>query len=38
MRLAFFGDIVGRAGRDAFITHLPGLRRTPETQFRRGGC
>jgi len=33
MRLAFFGDIVGRAGRDAFITHLPGLRRKLELDF-----
>ncbi len=27
MRLAFFGDVVGRPGRDAVIDHLPGLRR-----------
>jgi metallophosphoesterase (TIGR00282 family) len=33
MKLAFFGDIVGRAGRDAFITHLPGLRRRLQLDF-----
>ncbi|MDP9103884.1 MAG: YmdB family metallophosphoesterase [Pseudomonadota bacterium] len=33
MRLAFFGDIVGRAGRDAFITHLPPLRRRLKLDF-----
>ena len=27
MRLAFFGDVVGRAGRQAVSDHLPGLRR-----------
>ena len=26
MRLAFFGDVVGRAGRKAVTTHLPRLR------------
>jgi metallophosphoesterase (TIGR00282 family) len=27
MRIAFFGDVVGRAGRDGLADHLPGLRR-----------
>jgi metallophosphoesterase (TIGR00282 family) len=27
MRLAFFGDVVGRAGRDGLAEHLPALRR-----------
>src|ERR1700719_4234881 len=27
MRLAFFGDIVGKSGRDGLAEHLPGLRR-----------
>jgi len=27
MRFAFFGDVVGRAGRDALAEHLPALRR-----------
>lgn len=27
MRIAFFGDVVGRAGRKAVSDHLPGLRR-----------
>ena len=27
MRFAFFGDVVGRAGRDGLAEHLPGLRR-----------
>ncbi|MFN4288838.1 MAG: YmdB family metallophosphoesterase [Brevundimonas sp.] len=26
MRLAFFGDVIGRAGRDGLSDHLPGLR------------
>ena len=26
MRLAFFGDVVGRSGREALARHLPGLR------------
>jgi metallophosphoesterase (TIGR00282 family) len=33
MRLAFFGDIVGRAGRVALSTHLPGLRRRLSLDF-----
>ena len=27
MRIAFFGDVVGRSGRDGIAEHLPGLRR-----------
>src|ERR1700761_4006796 len=27
MRFAFFGDVVGRSGREGLATHLPGLRR-----------
>src|SRR6202012_5205611 len=27
MRFAFFGDVVGRAGRDGLADHLPGLRK-----------
>jgi metallophosphoesterase (TIGR00282 family) len=27
MRILFLGDIVGRSGRDAFLEHVPGLRR-----------
>jgi metallophosphoesterase (TIGR00282 family) len=27
MRLAFFGDVVGRSGREGLADHLPGLRR-----------
>src|ERR1700742_2859918 len=27
MRLAFFGDVVGRTGREGLAEHLPGLRR-----------
>jgi hypothetical protein len=30
MKILFCGDIVGRSGRDAITTHLPGLRRTLE--------
>ncbi|WP_207540129.1 TIGR00282 family metallophosphoesterase [Sabulicella rubraurantiaca] len=26
MRILFLGDVVGRSGRDALVTHLPGLR------------
>jgi metallophosphoesterase (TIGR00282 family) len=33
MRLAFFGDIVGRAGRDGLAEHLPGLRRRLGLEF-----
>src|SRR5689334_20049518 len=27
MRIAFFGDVIGRSGRDGLAEHLPGLRR-----------
>ena len=27
MRIAFFGDVVGRSGREGIVRHLPGLRR-----------
>jgi calcineurin-like phosphoesterase len=33
MRLAFFGDIVGRSGRDGLSEHLPGLRRRLALDF-----
>src|ERR1700751_1614043 len=33
MRLAFFGDVVGRAGRDGLAEHLPGLRRRLGLEF-----
>jgi hypothetical protein len=33
MRLAFFGDVVGRSGREALATHLPGLRRRLGLEF-----
>ena len=33
MRLAFFGDVVGRAGRDGLADHLPELRRRLGLQF-----
>jgi len=33
MRIAFFGDIVGRAGRDGLAEHLPGLRRRLGLEF-----
>ena len=33
MRIAFFGDIVGRAGREGLAEHLPGLRRTLGLEF-----
>ncbi|HTK33739.1 MAG TPA: TIGR00282 family metallophosphoesterase [Caulobacteraceae bacterium] len=33
MRLAFFGDIIGRPGREALATHLPGLRRRLALEF-----
>lgn len=33
MRLAFFGDIVGRSGRDGLSDHLPGLRRQLALDF-----
>jgi metallophosphoesterase (TIGR00282 family) len=33
MRLAFFGDVVGRSGRDGLADHLPELRRRLGLQF-----
>jgi metallophosphoesterase (TIGR00282 family) len=33
MRFAFFGDVVGRAGRDGLADHLPGLRRRLGLEF-----
>lgn len=33
MRIAFFGDIVGRAGREALADHLPDLRRRLDLEF-----
>jgi metallophosphoesterase (TIGR00282 family) len=33
MRLAFFGDVVGRSGRDGLAAHLPGLRRRLGLEF-----
>ncbi len=33
MRFAFFGDVVGRSGREALAQHLPGLRRKLQLEF-----
>src|SRR3954453_23427098 len=33
MRLAFFGDVVGRSGREGVAEHLPGLRRRLGLEF-----
>jgi metallophosphoesterase (TIGR00282 family) len=33
MRVLFLGDVVGRAGRDAIATHLPGLRQSLGLDF-----
>ena len=33
MKLAFFGDVIGRPGREALTTHLPGLRRRLGLEF-----
>jgi len=33
MRIAFFGDVVGRSGRDGLGDHLPGLRRRLGLEF-----
>lgn len=33
MRFAFFGDIVGRSGREGLAEHLPGLRRRLQLEF-----
>jgi len=33
MRFAFFGDVVGRSGREALSEYLPGLRRQLDLEF-----
>jgi metallophosphoesterase (TIGR00282 family) len=33
MRFAFFGDVVGRSGREGLAEHLPGLRRQLQLEF-----
>lgn len=33
MRFAFFGDVVGRSGREGLADHLPGLRRRLDLDF-----
>src|ERR1700754_2339131 len=33
MRFAFFGDVVGRSGREGLVEHLPGLRRRLGLEF-----
>src|SRR6201995_1334302 len=33
MRFAFFGDVIGRSGRDGVAEHLPGLRRQLGLEF-----
>src|SRR3569623_1857732 len=33
MRFAFFGDVVGRTGREGLAEHLPGLRRRLGLEF-----
>jgi 2',3'-cyclic-nucleotide 2'-phosphodiesterase len=33
MRFAFFGDVVGRSGREALAEHLPGMRRRLGLEF-----
>ena len=33
MRLAFFGDVIGKSGRDGLSDHLPGLRRDLKLDF-----
>src|SRR6266704_3220248 len=33
MRFAFFGDVVGRSGREGLAEHLPGLRRRLGLEF-----
>ena len=33
MRFAFFGDVVGRSGRDGLAEHLPALRRRLGLKF-----
>ncbi|TAJ50468.1 MAG: metallophosphoesterase, partial [Brevundimonas sp.] len=33
MRLAFFGDVIGKSGRDGISDHLPGLKRDLKLDF-----
>ena len=33
MRFAFFGDVVGKSGRDGLADHLPALRRQLDLEF-----
>ena len=33
MRFAFFGDVVGRSGREGLAEHLPALRRELQLEF-----
>ncbi len=33
MRFAFFGDVVGKSGRDGLADHLPDLRRRLSLEF-----
>src|SRR3712207_2238228 len=33
MRIAFFGDVVGRSGREGLVEHLPQLRRRLGLEF-----
>lgn len=33
MRIGFFGDVVGKAGRDGLADHLPGLKRRLDLEF-----
>ena len=33
MRLAFFGDVIGKSGRDGLTDHLPGLKRDLKLDF-----
>jgi metallophosphoesterase (TIGR00282 family) len=33
MRFAFFGDVVGRSGREGLVDHLPALRRRLDLEF-----
>ena len=33
MRLAFFGDVIGKSGRDGISDHLPGLKRDLRLDF-----
>jgi metallophosphoesterase (TIGR00282 family) len=38
MRLLFLGDVMGRAGRDAVVRHLPDLRRSLALDFVAANC